>query len=716
MKRLLLCIGIGLIFVSCAGTDNPSKAQITYLIEQEVGTTGSAVNWRLFHTENDGTAFYLGHAFRLIDRDDEAYIAYRDAWQNGPDPWKDEAGLALAQLLTEREDWRALLLLARKGVNRYRNDVDWRYHLMHSYYRLESDVRLLRELEQYRTLLTSEDDYQPWTTRKRQAETALWEAVANYRLELARWPDLFRQVFAEYSADTPHVRLFLYLRSNPQLAAQFSKQEMSLFEAKYQSARRNWHAAARLYVQALETGNIDPDYFSIRTNRDVGRAFSYAGFYTKGIEQLDNIAATTKNAPRAMALEWSARLFNSSGGRNEAAQRFYSAFEADPNDRLLWLYLNTQLNVDISKFILELEKNSRYIEDSTYFSDLLDRTASMVLASTDWSALSQLYELVDQFGSAGDRAHWAVLLHEAVTAGRLDIGDRAGELRSALHAARLQQESPYWALLAAAKLGMAADISTIREPTFPDPETLDEDCAQIVDGFLFFDMTDTAGNRIRQCRQQFTAQQLIDYAQKLSNSGNYYQALRALETARYRNQFPDAPEISMLIFPQAFLSAVEPVQTMNRLPKYLFYSLLREESYFAPEIISHAGAVGLAQMMPATASDVARQMNIALPDLTKPEANVTLGGFYLRKLLDYFDDQPVYALAAYNAGQTRVRRWKRQLPTQSLLLFAEAIPLVETRNYIRKIVLTNAYYSMLYEDRAPEATVQDYFPDIGASR
>ena len=92
------------------------------------------------------------------------------------------------------------------------------------------------------------------------------------------------------------------------------------------------------------------------------------------------------------------------------------------------------------------------------------------------------------------------------------------------------------------------------------------------------------------------------------------------------------------------------------LPDHIVYGLVREESYFDADVISNAGAVGLSQLMPSTASSVARGLGIVNPDLRDPTTNLTIGIRHFKDLTTDVDSM-TKALLAYNAGLTRVRQW-----------------------------------------------------------
>jgi soluble lytic murein transglycosylase-like protein len=129
----------------------------------------------------------------------------------------------------------------------------------------------------------------------------------------------------------------------------------------------------------------------------------------------------------------------------------------------------------------------------------------------------------------------------------------------------------------------------------------------------------------------------------------------------------------------------------------LVFGLVRQESIFTADIRSRSGAVGLMQLMPATGRQLQRRGRLgARPDLKNPAVNVRLGVTYLHQLLEVFGGDVVLALAAYNAGPARARRWKRDLAPLPTDEFVESIPIAESRVYIRKILFFEGAYAALY--------------------
>jgi soluble lytic murein transglycosylase-like protein len=127
--------------------------------------------------------------------------------------------------------------------------------------------------------------------------------------------------------------------------------------------------------------------------------------------------------------------------------------------------------------------------------------------------------------------------------------------------------------------------------------------------------------------------------------------------------------------------------------------LVRQESVFDASAKSRAGAMGLTQLMPTTAKSLAKSVlrqRYRRAFLYDPGVNAQLGAAYLRKLLDQFGNSPVLALAAYNGGPTRIARVARENPGRPEDEIFESIPLYETRDYVRRVLLYAESYRELY--------------------
>lgn len=150
-------------------------------------------------------------------------------------------------------------------------------------------------------------------------------------------------------------------------------------------------------------------------------------------------------------------------------------------------------------------------------------------------------------------------------------------------------------------------------------------------------------------------------------------------------------------YPRAYTELVSRNAALNGLPEGLVYALIRAESGFSPAIKSGAGAIGLMQMMPATAKMTAREKGEFDPQrLTVPEYNIRLGTKHLNDLMKEHNGDVVYMAAAYNAGTAALERWKKSYRGLKKDEFIESIPYQETRDYVKKVYASAATYRQLY--------------------
>jgi peptidoglycan lytic transglycosylase len=144
-----------------------------------------------------------------------------------------------------------------------------------------------------------------------------------------------------------------------------------------------------------------------------------------------------------------------------------------------------------------------------------------------------------------------------------------------------------------------------------------------------------------------------------------------------------------LRYPLAYDSIVRGHADNYRLEPALLAAVIYQESKFDADARSDAGAVGLMQLQPDTAKGIALRTGgsrFHVNDLTNPEINVRYGSWYLRHLLDKYDDEEV-ALAAFNAGQGNVDSWRRE---------GKGIAFAETRAYVDRVAELKDIYRDAY--------------------
>lgn len=155
-----------------------------------------------------------------------------------------------------------------------------------------------------------------------------------------------------------------------------------------------------------------------------------------------------------------------------------------------------------------------------------------------------------------------------------------------------------------------------------------------------------------------------------------------------------------LDYPVAYWPLVSRIARMYDLDPFLILAVARQESTFRPSLISRAGAVGVMQVMPATARwMVSKDPELprdAASRLLEPEHSIRLGAAYLRWMLNQFDGNLIYALAAYNGGPGNCTKWIRAYGHRPPEAFIEAIPFEETRDYVKKVLGNLAAYHTLW--------------------
>lgn len=195
----------------------------------------------------------------------------------------------------------------------------------------------------------------------------------------------------------------------------------------------------------------------------------------------------------------------------------------------------------------------------------------------------------------------------------------------------------------------------------------------------------------RYATQRMTKAQLPVAAKLAQQWGWHDRAIMTLAQAKHWDdlelRFPLAHK--KIILGQAKRQGINPAWA---------YAIIRQESAFTSDARSHAGAMGLMQLLPRTARQVARSLRMRRPrrnDLLNVTTNVRLGIRYLKKVQDRFNGHPVLATAAYNAGLLRVKTWLPQINPIPADLWIETVPFAETRNYLKRVLT----YTVIYEQR-----------------
>lgn len=189
------------------------------------------------------------------------------------------------------------------------------------------------------------------------------------------------------------------------------------------------------------------------------------------------------------------------------------------------------------------------------------------------------------------------------------------------------------------------------------------------------------------------------HAKLIQESKNYLATFRYLYGVLDRKEITFNRALLEILYPKPYLVELTKALKSDNLDPLIVLSLIRQESVFNPLARSPVGARGLMQLMPATA----RRMKRSVRDkhLVDPAINIELGTKYFKGLMKRYDGNLVYVLSAYNAGETRVERWKNLYfeTDETILKNIEAIPFLETRNYVKLIFRNIFFYKLLLEKK-----------------
>ncbi|MCB1692898.1 MAG: transglycosylase SLT domain-containing protein [Pseudomonadales bacterium] len=195
--------------------------------------------------------------------------------------------------------------------------------------------------------------------------------------------------------------------------------------------------------------------------------------------------------------------------------------------------------------------------------------------------------------------------------------------------------------------------------------------------------------------RDFSDHQLQVAARVARKWGWYRQAIKSMIDA-------EAWDDLELRFPLAYQDSFVSNARVWDIPLHWSYAIARQESAFMPDARSVAGAMGIMQLMPATARHTADVHGLSLDtstDLVEPAVNIRLGSAYLGSMLRRFHNNRILASAAYNAGPARVERWLD--PSLPMDVWVETIPFAETRNYVQNVLMYAAIYAKRLSQSAP---------------
>jgi soluble lytic murein transglycosylase len=302
--------------------------------------------------------------------------------------------------------------------------------------------------------------------------------------------------------------------------------------------------------------------------------------------------------------------------------------------------------------------------------------------------------------SMGRAGYWLGRTHEA-------LGDE--EAAAEAYALGARYQSSFYGQLAQQRGGLPVDPAFLADEDFGNWRAADFAASSVFHAALLLyeagerDLSERFLAHLTESLSREEAGMLGDFALEL---GDAHVALRIAKRAAQNGH-----EIMRAYYPVTDLAEGDwPIDPA------LALSIARRESEFDPGVISHAGAMGLMQVMPGTGRDTAAELDIAYEQdrvLADPDYNALLATSYIAGLNERFDGNVVLVSAGYNAGPRRASDWierfgdPRDEDAEGIIYWIEAIPFTETRNYIMRVTESLAIYEAQLTGELPEIGLTD---------
>jgi len=492
----------------------------------------------------------------------------------------------------------------------------------------------------------------------------------------------------------------------------FNEIENAAIEGRFAAGQSRFRAALGFFRIVLEASGAQPGIFFTYPAlvNDLGRSFQYADSGNEGIElflKWENAAPTGEL--RFRLFFFAARIARQRGNTEMGISLFEQALPFAPDyvqaDACIWYILDSSLGGSLDIFIRRLEQYITQWRDSNYFDDVLDKLSRELLLKRDWKNIIRVFSIIQNQSAGASTARYAWIVGRAIEEGYLSAEEiqlaaqaiRADDLPSAFR--RIAYDASFY------YRSLSADRISL---DFPQPTayvTRDSAAMEFLLGFFNNNAAEFAPRHISSMEKTLALHELRILARALADAGLYVESMRLVTVYSKLDGYIAEQRDMEIQYPRPFRELVEKYAAETGIAPSLLYGLIRTESAFQSDVVSRAGAVGLTQLMPETAVEMAGRIRRAGgPDylqgepgslsLNNPDQNIHIGAYYLRYLKGRFDNT-LLSLMAYNGGMNRIRRWRAasNLPAD---LFLDTVEFRETREYGRRVLAAAWIYRELY--------------------
>lgn len=658
--------------------------------------------------------YSLARAYEARGLPESARIIYRIEMENGVSPWSGRSAARLALLAAREERWLLAEGYAQRGIELLPENHDLWYRHGEALYRAERYRELLELTDRMPdfTVPGKSGEGEVVTLGELYAERLLWRAVASYHLD-EESVQRFQEAFVRVPAQDVHSRLYLFLFYRSDVLPRYPADIRHILEFVYRSAVGEHREARRLFLL------IDPDWIArmLVEEAETGTPGIAAVLQTllqsveSGDREVERRLETVQEAiagdrSREAAIVRSELLFvrgryaEARGDREAALERIGEAIghrrSDSPRSDFVREWIQTAIRAAASlPDVLDALIGWQATESD--YALAVDRLLPVMIRERRWEDVVTVYLRLPPEAEES-RAQLAV-----VTA----ILARDGHIERPADADRRLAEASERSVVS--YYGLLARRLTDERVVLSDGQTVDTERADEGSGEMKHAAALLAAGQPEAARRfamaltldPENASEALQLALQLYDLGHVSAALDLARRAIVRGRLPVRERDIRVLYPQPYPVEIRAAAAEYGVRVPILYGLIREESHFNPRAQSPVGAVGLAQVMPATAEDLIRRLGWLTADLERVSDNVRMGAYYLDYLAGLLPEKIILQLASYNAGPGRGRTWNTSFGDLSPELQIEAVPFIETRWYLRRIAVSSAWYQYQTEDTDP---------------
>lgn len=556
---------------------------------------------------------------------------------------------------------------------------------------------------------------------------------SRYKNEVYMW-------FTERDISAEHYNFY---RLNEELFSEEPKNQDSLVQEKNNfsdsfSARaktinfrisvykKNYKNAFQKAAELLSDAKNNP--LPLLLYSDIGKAFLYGSSdFTDNAKKLDSAIGETSDSERLFYLNFYAGLLYDKSGKFPSKSEeclkdsIKSTADFKKQDNALWYLLRIKLKQSTDSGVNAVIENCKLWHAPHYFDDILDLISNLLLTEGKWNEFSKIYKAIDGYATDYMTSRFAYisgrLLQENLATFEKSQNEKSVLIQEAFRRALNSGSDYYYRIMAINQLGLSEKEiqNQLCKTVLRKNETeTDKEAEILLSGYAAFGFPEKIYPefvKLSKKNTELSMDSMLSLSEFLKECGEkkeqfYPQSLRIASKAfrvAYRNVSKAELE---LFFPKNYSSLIVKNCQNHKIPEEILYALVRSESFFDSKIKSSADAIGLTQLMAATASDVAKKLKVGEYNLLHPETNLEFGSFYLAELASRMDGKWLPALLAYNTGITRIRRWLNVQKKLPMDLFLEIAPYEETREYGRKLLSATCMYAWIYKNQSIEKSLK----------